>query len=139
MLIVGKARIDPLCACRWVPILLVDDDSDLRDNLADILSTDVGLRVIRAYDAASALYVLREHQPRPRAVLLDIRLGASEALGSRALLEAMRADAHLCDVPVITMSGAPLPPEFPSRVHLEKPFGRDKLVQALKAAGVQLA
>jgi CheY-like chemotaxis protein len=138
VLINGKARIDPVCACRPVPILLVDDDSDLRDNLAEILSTDVGLSVVRAYDAASALYVLREHQPRPRAVLLDVQLGASEALGSRTLLEAMRADVQLRDIPVITMSGAPLPPEFPSRVHLEKPFGRDKLVQALKTAGVLL-
>jgi hypothetical protein len=51
----------------------------------------------------------------------------------------MRADAELCDIPVITMSGAPLPPGFPSRVHLQKPFGRDELAQALRTVGVPLA
>jgi CheY-like chemotaxis protein len=114
------------------PILHGDADADVRDTLAELVSSEIGGVVLRAFDAASALLVLRTHQPRPQAVLLDVRLGPGEALSSRALLEAMRTDPDLRDVPVITMSGAPLPPEFPSTVHLEKPFGSEELTQALK-------
>lgn len=52
-------------------VLVVDDERDAADNLADLL-TVLGYRTIVAYDGDAAVAAAREHQPA--AVVLDLHM-----------------------------------------------------------------
>jgi two-component system, chemotaxis family, chemotaxis protein CheY len=81
-------------------ILIVDDDPDIVDLLADVL-VDAGYSVNRAGDGAEALEAL-DSTPTD-AVLLDLHMpgmNGQEFLGRRA------ADPRLAKIPVIIISGS---------------------------------
>lgn len=81
-------------------ILIVEDDADVREALADALSED-GTEVVMAVDGIDALARLREGL-RPSVILLDLRL---PRLGGEGFLRELRADPRFEHVPVITMTG----------------------------------
>ncbi len=78
-------------------ILVVDDESDVRDLLSKFL-TRRGYEVKTAGDGEAALQAIRE--TRPDIVLLDIRLPKVDGL---SVLQRLRDEAD--DVAIITMSG----------------------------------
>jgi len=78
-------------------ILVVDDESDVRDLLSKFL-TRRGYEVKTAGDGEAALEAIRE--TRPDIVLLDIRLPKVDGL---SVLQRLRDEAD--DVAIITMSG----------------------------------
>ena len=80
-------------------ILIVEDDADFREALAEAMR-DTGAEVVVAEDGLDALDRLRGG-PRPAAVLLDLGL---PRLGGQELLERLRADPRFEDLPVITMT-----------------------------------
>lgn len=79
-------------------ILIVDDETDIRELISDILS-DEGYRVLTAADAAAADSAYREHQPD--LVLLDIWMPDSDGI---SLLQQWQQRAAL-SCPVVMMSG----------------------------------
>jgi CheY-like chemotaxis protein len=117
-------------------ILIVEDDADVRQALADALR-DAGLAVEVAGDGVEGLERLRGG-PVPSLVLLDLRL---PRLGGADLLRAMRDDEAYEHVPVITMTAGPEPMEDGDVVaHLHKPFDLDDLLQiVLAVTGVTAA
>ena len=79
-------------------ILIVDDDPDIRDLLADIL-VDAGYSVNRAGDGAEALEALASTSTA--AVLLDLHM---PGVNGHEFLARRAADPRLAKIPVIVMS-----------------------------------
>jgi CheY-like chemotaxis protein len=81
-------------------ILLVEDDDDIREVVADILEQN-GYRVVPAGDGAEALQKLRAAPEVPRAIFLDLLMPVMDGATFRA--EQLR-DPKLAAIPVVVMS-----------------------------------
>jgi CheY-like chemotaxis protein len=112
------------------PVLIVDDDVDIRRTLATALIEE-GFEVVTACDGRAALDYLKGCVFRPFVILLDLRM---PIMDGRAFLAARALDGTLTDIPVIvltadnasgTVAGA-------SSVLL-KPFGLDGLLERLSS------
>jgi CheY-like chemotaxis protein len=90
-------------------ILLVDDDDDVRESMAEILE-HAGYRVAHANSAEAALAKLREGL-RPELMIVDYQL---EGMDGRQFLSACRATPGLKSIPAVLLSG----------------YGRDRLPEA---------
>lgn len=113
-------------------VILVDDDSDVRLHLSDLL-TQMGYAVETVGEPA--LILRRSRWPAPCVVLLDMRMPGLDGLEVQHGLA--KVARH---VPIVFMSGESLPQEI---VHglkrgavdfLIKPFGLPQLSDALAAA-----
>lgn len=80
-------------------VLVVEDDSDIRDELADVLE-DSNYRTIRAANGAVALQKLRGG-PRPCLILLDLMM---PVMDGREFLDQQQKDAALKEIPVVVLS-----------------------------------
>lgn len=117
-------------------VLVVDDDRDLRELVADVLEGS-GRRVFTASDGADALRQIdTDGIPRPCIVLLDWFM---TPMGGRAFLEhlALRPDATGFRVLLLSANSAAPPPDLPWKVLgvLRKPFGIDDLLGTLDGHG----
>jgi CheY-like chemotaxis protein len=112
------------------PILIVEDDDDLRDDIADILR-EAGAEVATARDGREALEVLRR-DPVPTLILLDLMMPRMSGWEFRA---AQRQEANLAHIPVVVMSGVAGIGELAERVApaaiLRKPFSIDALLRVV--------
>lgn len=84
---------------RWPYILVVDDDADFRAGLRLALEMK-GYQVDEAENGDEALRKLAEKPPL--LVLLDLQM---PVMNGREMLQRMRANAELKDVPVVIISG----------------------------------
>src|SRR5213082_1957377 len=84
---------------RWPYILVVDDDADFRSGLRTALEMK-GYQVDEAANGEEAL--LRLADKPPLLVLLDLQM---PVMNGREMLQRMRANAELKDVPVVIISG----------------------------------
>jgi DNA-binding response OmpR family regulator len=107
------------------PVLVVEDDPDMRRFLVDAL-TLAGLRVVAAVNGLEALESLRRNQPC--AVVLDLGLPLLDGSG---FVTAARSDPELPTVPIICISGRPDAREQAKRLGL-----RDCLVKPVTAEAV---
>ena len=117
-------------------VLVVDDDRDLRELVADIVESS-GRRVFIASDGADALRQLHgDGIPRPCIVLLDWLMAP---MGGHAFLGALaqRPDAADFRVLLVSASRTAPPPDLPWKVFgvLRKPFGVDELLTLLDGHG----
>ena len=87
-------------------ILIVEDDPDVREMLATLLSME-GFYAVGAEDGLEALHLLRTVRHRapdtPCLVLLDLKM---PRLGGREFRRAQLGDPMVANVPVAVMSGA---------------------------------
>ncbi|MFN8063994.1 MAG: response regulator [Vicinamibacterales bacterium] len=87
-------------------VLIVEDDTDVREMLVSLLG-DEGFRAVAAEDGLEALHLLRtvrHHAPStPCLVLLDLSM---PRLGGHEFRRAQLADPIVAGVPVAIMSGA---------------------------------
>ena len=84
----------------WTQILVVDDERDIRDALAELLA-DAGFTVATAEDGARALDWMRAHPGSPGVVLLDMMMPVMDGfsfLAHREQEPALRA------VPVVAFT-----------------------------------
>jgi CheY-like chemotaxis protein len=117
---------------RGKAILVVDDDADLREVLAEIIK-DAGRRVLMAKSGLDALSQL-DSAPRPCLVLLDLGM---RPMSGQEFLEKLRTRPDAADFPVVLTSGtAPIPESCwnaPGVVAvLPKPFDIAALTAVLK-------
>ena len=110
---------------RGKAVLVVDDDTDLREVLAEVVET-TGRRVLMARSGSDALSQL-DSAPRPCLVLLDLGMWP---MSGQEFLDELRTRPDAADFPVVLTSGtAPIPDSVrtaPGVVAvLEKPFSVD--------------
>jgi CheY-like chemotaxis protein len=118
------------------PILLVDDDDDIRESLAEVLE-DKGFEVRTAANGEDGLAVLRAHDDHPSVILLDLMMPVMDGY---TFLAEKRADPALADIPVavITAGNAVDPSRLVGASVIAKPFRVQQVVDVihrLRAAG----
>jgi len=118
-------------SARGNAILIVDDDRDVRETMADAVES-TGRRVLMAADGSEALGKL-DAAPRPCLVLLDLEMRPMSGLEFIARLQA-RPDA--AQFPVVLMPASlPIPPSARNAPRvvgaLAKPFSLDELGKLL--------
>jgi CheY-like chemotaxis protein len=112
-------------------LLLVEDDLDIRETLAEMLIEE-GYDVVTASDGREGLERLRS-MGTPCLVLLDLMMPIMDGWQMRA---AMLADPTIADIPVVVFSGAAdLDTAVASmRVadHVTKPMSGDALLEVVR-------
>ena len=113
-------------------VLLVEDDDDIREDLAEVLA-DAGFAVIPARDGVDALERLADASGALCVVLLDVMM---PRMDGPTLRERLRADARFGAVPVVLMSGAgnlrELQRQLDAAESLLKPFKLDALLATVE-------
>ena len=103
------------------PILVVDDDSELRESLALLLALK-GYEVITACDGREALQTL-QGGPQPCLIVLDLTMPEMDGFQFR---RAQLADPALQDIPVVLCSAHPTATHVAEQLGVvacfEKPF-----------------
>jgi signal transduction histidine kinase/CheY-like chemotaxis protein len=113
------------------PVLLVDDDLDVREALADLLEHR-GFPVITAANGAEALELLRVAAARPSLILLDLMMPVMDGY---QFLEEQMCDPDLSDIPVAIITAgqavdrARVAPAIPV---LSKPIDVRRLMTTLR-------
>jgi len=107
-------------------ILIVEDDLDLLNAIADVLESEGVANTHRAHSLAEAEEAL-ESGFRPAAVLLDLHLNGERG---EVLLERLRSDAAYASVPIIALSG-----DWLALAHLRGAVDR-ALLKPISPAGV---
>ena len=107
-------------------ILLVEDDPDIRDSIADVLES-AGRTVVQAVDGLDALTKL-EHLDRPCLILLDLLMPKMDGVEFLDRLKS-RPDAPQFPVLVISAHGHATAAEYPGVLGtLRKPFNVKELL-----------
>jgi CheY-like chemotaxis protein len=83
-------------------ILVIDDDTDIREIIASVLATE-GHEVVGAVDGVAALDEL-QRGARPSLILLDMMM---PRLDGEGFIKAMRSDPNLADIPVVILTAHP--------------------------------
>lgn len=107
-----------------VPILVIDDDSTIRETVADIL-TDEGYRVRLAANGAEGLSAIG--QERPALILLDRWMPILDGFG---FVQALRTQN--CQIPIVAMTAAHDAQQWAREIEavaiLPKPFRLETLI-----------
>jgi HAMP domain-containing protein/CheY-like chemotaxis protein/GAF domain-containing protein len=105
------ARIKQYARARRKRLLLVEDDAAERSSVAELLGHD-DIEVMAADTGENALLQLRDNTID--CVVLDLKL---PDMSGFEVLERIRDDATLCDIPVVVFTGRELTPEEDQRLH----------------------
>lgn len=110
------------------PILVVDDDTDIRETIIEILEEN-GFRALAASNGTEALAALRAMGEPPCLILLDLMM---PIMDGRAFREAQQADPVLARIPVIILSAfrdsADTARELEATAFLPKPVSLQSLM-----------
>lgn len=114
-----------------VRILVVEDDTELRRSLAEVLE-DAGYAVRCAPNGAEALRELALDD-KPSAILLDLAMPVMDGWTFRSM---QRSDPRLANIPTVVISASltadPLAvAELDADAFLAKPFELDRLIETL--------
>jgi CheY-like chemotaxis protein len=115
-----------------IPVLVVEDDADIRFGLA-VLLEDEGYEVVTAANGREALGCLRELPVLPCLILLDLMMPDMDGWQFRA---EQRRDPRLAAIPVIILSAAGDLPARTAKLGVEgvmqKPIHIGELLAAVK-------
>ncbi len=107
-------------------ILLVDDDPDIREALAEALAAD-GNEVRTAENGRAALASARAE--RPDVIVLDLMMPVMNGWEFRRI---QRGDADLAGIPVIVISAGRPGRDLGAAAFLPKPFPLDAILDAVE-------
>ena len=114
-------------AAAQCPVLIVEDDADLREMMAQVLNLE-GFHTVTVANGREALAYLEDHRPKPDLILLDLNMPVMDGWEFR---RKQRADPAVADVPVIVVSA--LDPfrmkDVAADAFLKKPLDFDRLLQ----------
>lgn len=114
-----------------VHLLIVEDDPDIADTLAELLES-VGYDVSKAENGRAALEQLNKATTLPDLILLDLMMPVMDGWQFRA---AQRADPRSADVPVLLLSAhvkaEQAAQELGARALLPKPVDVEALLRAI--------
>jgi CheY-like chemotaxis protein len=104
------------------PILIVDDDVDVRESIGDALE-DEGFHVAGAANGKEALELLRNDKLRPELILLDVMMPEMDGWAFRT---EQRSDPDIASIPVIVFTAHGSPREVAEKMQavgfLKKPL-----------------
>src|SRR5262245_27439609 len=108
-------------------VMVVDDDEDIRETLAELLQ-DEGYRVMAVANGREALERLRENHDKPRVILLDLMMPVMDGWQFH---REQQVDPTLASIPVvvITAAGAQQASSIPVDQVLAKPLGIDDVLR----------
>jgi CheY-like chemotaxis protein len=114
-------------------VLVIDDDSAIRDTLQDALTYE-GYEVAAVANGLEALgYLARQRRTPPRLILLDIMMPVMDGI---EFLESYAADPLFPGVPIVVMSahvdGAAVLRRNWVVLHMNKPFDLDDLCNVVE-------
>src|SRR3954468_20764708 len=110
-------------------VLVVDDDADCREAIADVLY-DAGYTVLMAREGRAALELLQANEQPPDLMLLDLMM---PVLDGHALLAELSKSERLAQIPTVlcTAGDRPSTPWPNVRGFLKKPVHLEELLQAV--------
>jgi two-component system alkaline phosphatase synthesis response regulator PhoP len=109
-------------------VLVIDDEDYLVDLIATTLESE-GYQVYLAYNGRDGLE--RARSAKIDLIITDIMM---PYLGGIALMDAIRADEHTRDIPIILISAATRPlQERPKVTFIAKPFDINKMLELVEA------
>jgi CheY-like chemotaxis protein len=118
-------------------VLIVEDETDIRESLGELLEAD-GFSVVQASNGRIALDALNSATQLPQVILLDLMM--PEMDGEQFRREQL-ADPRFARIPVVIMSAARDIAEAGERMRafavLKKPMSIDVLVAKLREAATQ--
>jgi CheY-like chemotaxis protein len=120
----ARSCLDPLNGEHL--LLVADDDMEIRETIRDVLENE-GYEVRTAADGVAAMLAMARE--KPTLILLDLRM---PRLDGRAVLEAIKADPILSDVPVCVVTLTPHEAPSAATCVLRKPFTIDKLLEVVR-------
>ena len=106
-------------------ILVVDDETDIREMIAELLRMD-GHRVITARDGRAALE--QAHASRPDLIVLDLMM---PVMTGWQFIEAQQSDPALAAIPVVVITAGLDREVAGAAMLLRKPFDIDLLLAAV--------
>jgi CheY-like chemotaxis protein len=111
-------------------VLVVDDDQDIRETLAELL-TDEGYLVESASNGREALTTLR-NGVRPDVILLDLMMPVMDGYQFR---DEQRADPLLASIPVIVITAGSNPSlsALGANMFVPKPLDLGRLLDSLSS------
>jgi DNA-binding response OmpR family regulator len=111
------------------PVLIVEDDADLREMMAKLLTLE-GFRAHTAANGREALDYLRDGG-RPEVILLDLMMPIMDGWAFR---HEQQHDPELSDVPVVVLSTIDRgrAPEITADEFLKKPLDFDSLLAVVR-------
>ena len=121
-------KLRSLDHARDLTVVVVDDDLDIRDSIAEILVNE-GYRVVTAPNGLQLLTMLAER--KPDLILLDVMMPAVNGLD---LCRALKRSPDFCDIPVVLMSAvgtaedALLATTIGAAEYFKKPFDVNRLM-----------
>jgi CheY-like chemotaxis protein len=112
-------------------ILVVDDDTDIREEMAALLEGE-GYQVVQARNGLEALERLKR-PPLPCMILLDLMMPVMNGWDFRAQ---QLANPSLKEIPTVIVSGAAQAKKEAASLHangfLQKPFDLDPLLNVIE-------
>lgn len=117
-------------------VMVVDDDDELRDAVANVLA-DEGYEVVCAESGESALAALRAGE-RPQLILLDLMMPGMSGWQFR---DAQREDARIRGIPVVVMTASRSLRQNPIEADdlLLKPVSLERLLEVVERIGLPAA
>jgi CheY-like chemotaxis protein len=117
-------------ASRHCPVLIIEDDADLRDMMAQLLSLE-GLDAVAVANGREALDYLRDGDP-PDVILLDLMMPVMDGWEFR---RRQQADPAVSAVPVIVLSALDQAraADVNANAFLKKPLDFDRLLSLVRS------
>jgi two-component system, chemotaxis family, chemotaxis protein CheY len=107
-------------------ILVIDDDVDTREAIADVARAE-GLQPVVREDGRRALEYLKSAAELPKLILLDLMMPKMSGWQFR---EAQAKDSRLRDIPVVFITGVESVPQNVEA--LKKPLGLMQIIRAIR-------
>ena len=112
------------------PVLIVEDDADLREMMAQLLSLE-GFQAAAVANGSEALQYLHNGHVKPDVILLDLMMPVMDGWEFR---RKQQADPAFADVPVIVLSALDQSraADVQAEAFLKKPLDFDRLLQLVR-------
>jgi CheY-like chemotaxis protein len=119
---------DPMSPTDHCPVLIVEDDEDLRDMMAQLLTIE-GFDAAAVSNGREALDYLRG-AARPHVILLDLMMPVMDGWEFR---RQQKANPELAPVPVIVLSALdPVRAAVDATAFIKKPLDFDRLLELVR-------
>jgi len=110
------------------PILVVEDNADLRESISEILALN-GFLANGAENGRDALDMLKQSRPPPALILSDLAMPVMDGI---TFLHHVKQIRRFSRIPVLLMTAQEVPPASDVAAVLPKPFAPRSLLSLLK-------